>query len=184
MKYVMITHWKNHWNNVPNNQTFYSLEMLKTLNVKDLRENTSTIFIKLNERTRRPERAWEGVVYNFRVNDVENRIYFDFRLDREILVPEKYRGWTEGWYIDEEEDTIDNRAIFYPPFFYILKLTNDWRIFEEYTYYLLRLIGINEIYRHRKQRGLADGFFVFKNLAVFYVKERTANTKLLKGLPI
>jgi len=166
MKYVMITHWKNHWNNVPNNRTFYSLKMLKRpLNVKDLRENIFTIFIKLNEKTRRPERAWEGVVYNFRINNVENRIYFEFRLDREILVPEKYRDWTEGWY--KEEDTMDI-AIFYPPFFYILKLTNDWRMFEEYTYYLLRLIGINEIYRYRKQRGLADGFFVFKNLAVIY----------------
>lgn len=167
MKYVMITHWKNHWNNVPNNQTFYSLRMLKNLNEKDLKENTSTIFIKLNEKTRRPERAWKGIVYNFKVNNLERRIYFEFQLDKEILVPEKYRGWKEGWYIDVEEDII-NDAIFFPPFFYILKLTNDWRVFEEYTYYLLRLVGINKIYRYENQRGSADGFFVFKNLIVIY----------------
>jgi len=92
----MITHWKNHWNNVPNNRTFYSLRMLKNLNEKELKENTSTIFIKLNGKNRRPE------------------------------------------------------------------------IFEEYTYYLLRLVGINKIYRYENQRGSTDGFFVFKNLIVIY----------------
>jgi len=41
-------------------------------------------------------------------------------------------------------------------------------IFEEYIYYLLRLVGINKICRYENQRGSADGFFVFKNLIVIH----------------
>ena len=29
LKYVMVTHWGNHWNNLPNNETYFTKNMLK-----------------------------------------------------------------------------------------------------------------------------------------------------------
>jgi hypothetical protein len=44
----------------------------------------------------------------------------------------------------------------------------DWKEFENHTFWLLKLIGIHRLYRFEKQRGNADGFFIFGNLAVIY----------------
>jgi len=46
--------------------------------------------------------------------------------------------------------------------------TSDWKEFENYTFWLLKLIGIHKLHRFEKQRGRADGFFIFGNLAVIY----------------
>jgi len=58
----------------------------------------------------------------------------------------------------------------YPAFFDELLTTNDWRKFEEYTHYLLKLLGIQTAYSflNQDQAGRADGFFKFGNLAVIY----------------
>lgn len=57
-----------------------------------------------------------------------------------------------------------------PPFFQRLLSTGDWKEFERYTYYLLKLLGIQAIYSFvdERQAGKADGFFKFGNLAVMY----------------
>ncbi len=177
MKYIMITHWKDHWNKLPGNQTHYTFGMLKEgVDLNNLKNNTPTVFIKLNEDTKEPEKAWEGVVYDFEINKKRGRVYFKVKINREILVPEKYKTWKEGWYMDEEklprkaisEGDILYKAILLPPFFYILKETNNWEKFEKYTHWLLKLLGINEIYKYERQKGTADGFFKFGNLAVIY----------------
>ncbi len=58
----------------------------------------------------------------------------------------------------------------HPPFFQKLLSTGDWKEFERYTYYLLKLLGIQAIYAFvdESQAGKADGFFKFGNLAVMY----------------
>jgi hypothetical protein len=58
----------------------------------------------------------------------------------------------------------------YPPFFDKLLVTGDWKEFERYTDYLLKLLGIQAIYTFvdERQAGKADGFFKFGNLAVMY----------------
>ncbi|NIP23720.1 MAG: hypothetical protein GWO38_07840 [Phycisphaerae bacterium] len=57
-----------------------------------------------------------------------------------------------------------------PPFFDKLYSTNNWQKFEEYTYYLLKLLGIQKAYNflEERQAGKADGFFKFGSLAVIY----------------
>jgi len=57
-----------------------------------------------------------------------------------------------------------------PEFFEVLKTTTDWKIFEDNTYYLLKVIGIHNLYKYHRsdQRGKSDGFFIFKNLAVVF----------------
>jgi len=57
-----------------------------------------------------------------------------------------------------------------PGFFEKLTVTENWQEFEEYTYYLLKLAGIQTVYHFlgERQAGKADGFFKTGNLAVLY----------------
>jgi hypothetical protein len=90
-------------------------------------------------------------------------------------IPSNYLSLKEGWYLFEEtfekiliEEIIPLEYVLYPPFFYSLLRTRDWEEFENYTFWLLKIIGINNIYKFEKQKGRADGFFIFRNLAVIY----------------
>lgn len=60
--------------------------------------------------------------------------------------------------------------LLYPLFFHEMQATNDWQMFERYTFYLLKLLGIQNIYTflEQSQAGKADGFFTVGNLAVLY----------------
>ncbi len=57
-----------------------------------------------------------------------------------------------------------------PSFFEKLHKTGDWQEFEKYTYYLLKLLGVEAAYNFlgERQAGKADGFFKFGSLAVIY----------------
>lgn len=57
-----------------------------------------------------------------------------------------------------------------PDFFGKLIATENWQEFEKYTYYLLKLVGIQTVYNFwgERQAGKADGFFKIGNLAVLY----------------
>jgi hypothetical protein len=58
----------------------------------------------------------------------------------------------------------------YPAFYKKLLSTHNWEEFEQYIYYLLKLIGIQTAYKFlgERQAGKADGFFKFGNFAVIY----------------
>jgi len=91
-------------------------------------------------------------------------------IQREITCPEKYRNYSEGWYCEENILVEQEDTVFEPSFFKILNTTNSWKDFEEYTFHLLKLLGLHETYKfhYESQAGKADGFFVFKNLAVLF----------------
>lgn len=162
----MVTHWKNHWDNIPNNETYFSKKMLKQgMTVEKIQEDTYTIFIRRNEQTKQPEKAWEGSVYDFKIKG--DKIYFKVKIDREIQIPPEYINYTEGWYVEDFEG-IPFETVIYPPFFYVLTTTKDYEEFERYTCILLKLLGIHHIFRYEKQSGQPDGFFKFGNLAVIY----------------
>jgi hypothetical protein len=68
-----------------------------------------------------------------------------------------------------------------PMFFEKLITTNNWQEFEEYTYYLLKLIGIQNVYHFlgERQAGRADGFLKTGNLAIVY--DCTLRTGMLES---
>jgi len=167
MKYLMVTSWDDHWNKIPS--TYYTKRMFRGRMREELiEENTETIFIKINRETKILEKAWIGKVNNFKITD--DKIYFDVIIDKEIPIPSEHKDKTEGWYIIEKQivTKIPQEVILYPPFFFALQETKDWTHFEDYVYFLLKLIGINNIYKYEKQKGLPDGFFKLKRLAVLY----------------
>lgn len=71
---------------------------------------------------------------------------------------------------DEQNYIKSNRVNLNPEFFPQLCSTNNWKDFEKYTYYLLKLVGVSTIYNFfdERQAGKADGFFKIGNLAVIY----------------
>lgn len=172
-RYIMVTHWANHWDRLTGNQTYYTFRTLKN-DISFLKETwkggqpVPTIFIKLNENTKVPERAWEGYTSDFKIDSKRKRIYFRVKIEKEVQVPFKYRNLREGWYTEKFEEVVSESAILFPPFFYIMRKTSSWDEFEEYVYYLFKLLGIHNIYKYEKQRGAPDGFFKFGNLAVVY----------------
>jgi len=183
-KYIMVTHWENHWDKLPNNETHYATGMLKKnlttnekLDINKILESKSekipTIFVKINKDTRELEKAWKGYTYDFRVSEDKNRIYFKVKISREIESPEKVRKLREGWYadygdVDYEHESLFEKTALYPPVFYSLAKVTYGKEFEELVYYLLKLLGIHDIIKFEHQREHPDGFFKFRNLAVVY----------------
>jgi len=183
VKYVMVTHWDDHWNNLKNQETYYTENMIeKEVNINNLVENASTLFIttlfiKLEDRGGNkfgpPQRAWIGYAYGFRKE--RDEIHFKVKIDKEVplsKVPEEYLLLSPGWYLKDwyllEEEVVLPECFLYPPFFYSLFTTKNWREFEEHVFKLLKLLGIHKIYKFEDQKGRPDGFFIFRSLAVIY----------------
>jgi hypothetical protein len=168
----MVTHFRGHWDKLPNNETRYTKTMLRTgMDETKLTENTRTVFIKINEETHKPEKVWVGWVSAFRPDS--ERIRFRVNIEKEIPCPKKYYNYREGWYFEagtgeggDEQQALSK--VLDPPFLQTLQTTNDWKEFELYSNWLIRLVGVHEIHKFEEQKGKADGFFKFNNLAVMY----------------
>lgn len=172
----MVTNFGDHWKDGQN--TYYTPSMLrKGLKSNQLSNNTKTYFIKRNS-DKEFEKCWLGSVTNI-TNDQKNGkdiIRFRVVIEAETACPLKYRNLTEGWYSynDDVSNVNLNKSeltnINEPLFFNNLRGGSTWEEFEDYTYLLLRLIGIHTIHQYDKsnQRGKADGFFKIGNMAVLY----------------
>jgi len=65
IKYIMVTNFGDHWDNLPNNETSYTTGLLIGVRPEELIENAKTLFIKLSRRYGPPEKAWIGYVYGY-----------------------------------------------------------------------------------------------------------------------
>ena len=167
-KYIMVTNFDDHWDRIPGGETCYTRKMLRGVRLDRLEEDAPTLFIKVERKSKRPEKAWVGRVRGFRVE--AHRVCFKVIIEKELQeVPPKYRGYKEGWYEEGSVGRIiPEELMIYPPFFYTLSRTTSWEEFEGQVYLLLKLLGIHEVYRFERQKGVADGFFKIGNLAVLY----------------
>ena len=198
--YVMVTHWNNHWDNIPGNTTYYTKREIRfNLQSHQLVENAPTLFIKVKkvkEETYEMEKAWFGYVSNFApvVNNKGRKIIsFNVEIKKELdlkealniiedidTIPQTKSNPKPGWYLVSQirfqkpqiksSIIIPEEFALYSPFFNNLIKTKDHFEFEDLVFQLLKLIGINNICKidRKRQAGMADGFFVFKNLAVIY----------------
>jgi len=188
IKYVMVTFWRNHWDKLKNDETYYTKKMIKfKVNKDSLVERAPTLFIKREERDGEagpPQRAWVGSVYDFRKKPskiIFKKIIFKVKIEREIplsQVPDEYLSLEPGWYLKDwylrEDQYLKEEVIrpeegdLYPPFFDSLHKTEDPKEFEEHVFKLLKLLGIHNLHKFEDQKGRPDGFFIFRNLAVIY----------------
>ena len=170
MRYVMVTNFTSHWDNIAENETYYSNAMLKNgMSPDKLLQDTETVFIRLNKSTRIPEKAWLGRVHGIQAKGDRGWL-FKVAIAREIPVPEQYKTYREGWYCEDVKDSpLDSQKVsLSPPVMEELEATRNWKRFESLTYFLLKLSGINDIFTYSNQKGMADGFFKIRNFAVLY----------------
>ena len=104
MKYIMVTHWDRHWDNLTDSRTKFTESMFRNgMDKTKLINATETTFIKKHTITRSVEKCWEGRVYDFQTGIYRNlpAVYFRVEIDKEILCPVEYRDLAEGWYLEE-----------------------------------------------------------------------------------
>lgn len=166
-KYLMITNFSTHWENVK--KTSYTTSYISDAVKSDLIER-ETLFVKIDSSSNKKILGmWEGKVSNFTHKD--NKIYFDVVIAREIKDFSSYQIDIKQpfWrFYEPKSSSQPIQCEYCPPFFDTLLLTKDWRYFEDETFKLLKLLGINNVFKFANQRGEADGFFKFENLAVIY----------------
>jgi len=184
----MVTNFDKHWDNIYKNYTGFSTPMLKfeMRNYGRLPLDLPTIFVK-RKKDGSVEKIWKGTISDLEKKPHKKDIFkwwFFVHIEKEIECPEKINLYNEGWYIEDLFDTKtlisqkeipktnfeDFQELYHPPFINKLETTTDPGEFEDYSYYLLRLMGINEIYRFNRanQSGKADGFFKLGKTVIIY----------------
>lgn len=95
MKYVMVTGWPNHWDRT-GNKSSYSYSMLKggVIDPGKIVDHTPTVFIRIGRETKLPRKCWQGEILS--TKRTSDKIWFEFRLDKEVLRSQKYVGYPEG----------------------------------------------------------------------------------------
>jgi hypothetical protein len=95
----MVTSWPNYWDRIGNKGS-YSYSMLKggVMDPQKIVEHTPTVFIRIDKETRLPRKCWQGEL--LLAKRTSDKVWFEFRLDSEIPCPQKYVGYTEGWFTD------------------------------------------------------------------------------------
>lgn len=185
--YIMITNFSNHWDKLPGNLTGFTMPMIKFGNrdkteVKDLSDLYPVIYIKRQQHGL-VEKAWVGKASKFEKKPYKQtfRIWFNVIIEREIVCPEKFKSYSESWYLEDFDFEVKNSASRneqltdpenenYPLFFNSLSTTNSWIDFEKKGFMLLKLLGINNLHKisQSDNRGKADGFFQFNGLSVLF----------------
>lgn len=172
MKYLMVRSLHHdHWDK-SGGEAYFTVGMLKGgVSVDNLVENTPTILIDRNKMTQEIEACWEGKVSNFshRADPKgRNAIYFRYSVDTAISCPPEYMAFTVGWHL--VETSLTPRQRFDMPFMDEMLATRDWGEFETQVFWLLKTLGIHNLYKFDKkeQPGRPDGFFKLGHLAVIY----------------
>ncbi len=177
-QYIMVTGFEKHWDQV-NGRSAYLKTMYKGSGLP--RANIETIFIRRNKTTNKIEGCWSGKILDVKEDGKQYR--FTFRLDpREIECPAEHVKYSiNGWYCDEAPTGHhrDERELFEPPFFKTLCTTDDWREFEKLVFCLLKLLGLQKIYRFPdyNQAGKSDGVFQTEKMFVIYDATLQADLK-------
>lgn len=183
--YIMVTDFDNHWDK--KEATTFPISMLKDGLTKDaiLKTNSEnqTIFIKIGTDAN-IQSIWLGNIFNINYDSQTNKISFSIKIDiKADELKSKYSKYNKsGWYRNTENEQAnivgntntnskDNtRSILALPLLDKISKTTDFREFEDYTFYLLKLIGLNFVlqYPRDQQAGRADGFIKIKSVAILY----------------
>lgn len=193
--YVMVTSWSEHWDKPKAKSTLFRQSYIKKerLRTGPWPNECRTLFIKVEYGTNTVEKCWVGKSGNFRKDFYkdEKAVRFDVYDLKSIRCPKEYSAYPIGWHLSISAEKLEKAMtkevkkaknvshvvssvppkdhFLEPPFFADMAKC-DWANFELYCFYLLRLIGVNDIHKYPQDnnRGRADGFFKFKSLSVLY----------------
>jgi len=100
MKYIMVTDFDRHWDRIEGNFTSYSPKMIKLRSRNEkLVSGTDTVFIKKIPDNDEVEKSWRGKVWG--IEKMPGKVFFRVEIEVEIACPEKYRAYSNGWYIED-----------------------------------------------------------------------------------
>lgn len=171
--YVMVRTAFGGWNKLVQSENF-TLDYIK--GVSKIEEERPTVFIDSSD-------CWLGSVRKIQKNQKaygnKEAISFDYELEYSFNLPYNHelRKLKTGWYelelnfdplkANPEDLPITKMA---PRFFTELEQTTNWKLFEDYGFYLLKLLGIHNMrkYQSGNNQGRADGFFQFHGLNVLF----------------
>jgi len=180
IKYIMVTNWVRHWDDLADRwggSTLFTLPIIKDgLANSSWPDEAVTLFIK-RDKSNAFEKSWIGKTRNFRrdPNSGKPAIRFEVTDLKEIEYRPSFEDYSNGWHLNKNELSIDSQSgtevgsNLQPAFFKEMQNCN-WETFELYSFYLLRLLGINDINKvpQSDNKGKADGFFRLNSFAVFY----------------
>lgn len=163
--YLMITHFKDHWDKV--GRTKY-LKNLIDPNVVANMTPSPTLFVKIDQQSKTIEKVWKG-----RIDGIEtegDRVAFNVHIEEAVsdYLSLGIEIQTPYWRTLEMIPSQNFSFLLRPPFFDELTRTKEWKRFEDGTFVLLKLLGLHHVFQFTEQRGEADGFFKFATLAVLY----------------
>ena len=194
VEYIMVTKWKGHWDSfwspVPNAQsTLFTHGVIKDPSLKNgpWPKTAKTLFIKLNDLNKF-EKSWVGYSSNFKNESYNGKPAVRFEVSG-LIENDYYPGlenYSNGWHLNKnkyilESQSVSNLDFDLQPAFFNEMQTCNWEAFELYSFYLLRLLGINDINKipQSDNRGKADGFFKHNSFAVIY--DATLDTNFVKN---
>lgn len=199
---------------IPYPKARIKVNVLDNINNK-LIQNSKCIFAIKNER-RKIKKLYVGIIQNIISKEDVNNIYCNIFIENEIELEDKfnkYDGWnilpdkdfvfniknklntvianeSQENFPQEtksfQELTIANEIHLLPAFFEEITKTTDFNRFEELTYLLLKLIGINDLIKinPKNAAGRPDGFFRVGNFAVIYDATLKGNYLAFKEIQI
>jgi len=98
--YILVTSWPRHWDKIGGKSSYtYSMLRGSIMNPDKIVDQTPAIFIKVDKETRLPQKCWEGKMLGKK--RTEEKIWFEFRLDRVVECAQIYGGSRDGWHVDE-----------------------------------------------------------------------------------
>jgi hypothetical protein len=170
LQYIMVTNWTGHWDELEawENSTLFTVAYIRpSVVTTPWPEEAVTLFIKLN-KDNLFEKSWIGKSTGFRKVLYKERDAVRFEVSdlESVECPLEYKDYPLGWHLYNPGPAEGHLQ---PPFFQDME-TCDWQTFEMHCANLLRLIGIHDLHTipATDNRGKADGFFKFYNLAVIY----------------
>lgn len=189
IQYIMVTNWADHWSKFigPDKRdagTFFTLNMTHhpVLKKGPWFAKARTLFITLNEK-KQCTKCWIGYSRDFKTHKYNENPAIRFEIEglEEVDCPPEFKSYPIGWHLNEA----NSHALNQPLFFSYMK-TCAWQKFEEYSFQLLRLLGIHDVLKfpQNDNKGKSDGFFVFNTLAVLYDVTLDDNFKATKKTQI
>jgi len=165
-QFVMITKWKNHWDKLYSGRTHFTNPLIYlNQNTESIEGDVETLFIKQGDNNTF-EKSWIGKTCNFKKE--EYKISFEVKNLESYDKPCHFNVEKLGWYQVEGGYFSKSKNIYEPDFFKAMEKTTSAKEFEEYCFYLLKLIGIHNIHKIIDQAGRSDGFIVHGQLFAFY----------------
>lgn len=176
IQYIMVSKLDKHWDAITSNSkksSSFKKDFIDGLicRAPDVQEAVTLFIRRYTDGT--PDKSWLGKSFGFeRVYRGKSQytysIHFKIREIQPIPCPPAFKNYPIGWYQNPYHITANYHL--QPPFLEDMATTDDWRLFELYCHYLLKLLGINHLHPfvRGRNKGKGDGQFILQDLYVIY----------------